>query len=87
MWWVAWLVPAAYGGKNMSKIEISTIETELKRLVLWHKNNRSLCGTPEEETNEQAWSRGFNAGYESGRLSLIKELLGHIEMAKLEEDQ
>jgi len=70
----------------MSKIEIASIESELKSLVLWHFSNKAVISGPDDESKEQAWSRGFNAGYESGRLALIEDLLGKIEILKLREE-
>lgn len=80
-------MPVAYSGdRNMSKIEIATIEAELKRLAIWHNQNRRALGFPDDETNDQAWNRGFGSGYESGRMELIKSLIGMIAMLKIKEE-
>ena len=39
----------------------------------------------DKDNPDQAWHKGFDQGYEKGRMSLIQEILAMIEMDKIKE--
>jgi hypothetical protein len=52
-------------------------------VLKWHLKNPSPRRDFDNDTIDQTWSKGFDSGYESGRLSLIKELVGTVEYDRI----
>lgn len=52
-------------------------------LLEWHIKNPSTRRDFDNETVDQAWSKGYDSGYDSGRIALIKEIIGLSEYDRI----
>lgn len=59
-----------------------TIE-RLVYVLKWHIKNPAEHRDFDNDTIDQTWSKGFDHGYEAGRIALIKELIGICEYDKI----
>lgn len=50
----------------------------LESVLRFHLKHMAPCRDFDNDTIDQTWSKGFDHGYESGRMSLIKDLIGTV---------
>ena len=62
---------------------MSELNERLVYLLQWHIKNPSAHRDYDNDTIDQTWSKGFDHGYEAGRLALIKEIIGLNEYDRI----
>ena len=62
---------------------MSELNERLVYLLKWHIKNPAPRRDFDNDTIDQTWSKGFDHGYEAGRIALIKELIGVVEYDRI----
>ena len=62
---------------------MSELNERLIYVLKWHIKNPEPRRDFDTDTIDETWSKGFGHGYESGRMALIKEIIGLSEYDRI----
>lgn len=62
---------------------MTELENHLKGVLRFHIRNAAPRRDIDNDSIDDTWSKGFDHGYESGRLSLIRDIIGLSEYDRL----
>ena len=62
---------------------MTELNERLVYLLEWHLKIPSLRRDFDNDSMDETWSKGYDSGYDSGRMALIKEIIGLSEYDRI----